>query len=347
MSAKEELTADEIALYDRQIRLWGMATQLRLRSTKILVMNLGAVGTECVKNLVLGGLNSIEILDDSLVKVEDFTAQFFLPNDESIVGQLKLPLVYDKIKELNPRVDLKINTNSTQKLIRDHAYLAQFDLIVATELTKTEMIELGRITRELDKPLYVGGLHGLFGYIFVDLIEHHSSKQLGESSIPRQPNTELSRNKTILGLKRDAKTKTDLVEVQDVFAPIETIFTSKAITPQYVHRRAMKQITPLLLTFALLNLPPLASPEEVIDPARLKTEALQVCQDLNIDAKHLDEKYIELFSRQAYAEYSPTAAVLGGVIAQEVIRYLGKKESPVNNVLILDETVGRMPIYSM
>ena len=34
------LTPDEIALYDRQIRLWGQDVQLRLRATKVLVINL-------------------------------------------------------------------------------------------------------------------------------------------------------------------------------------------------------------------------------------------------------------------------------------------------------------------
>lgn len=75
----EQLSADEIALYDRQIRLWGTSTQLKLRSTKILVINLGAIGSEIVKNLVLGGINTIEILDNSTIQPQDFAAQFFYP----------------------------------------------------------------------------------------------------------------------------------------------------------------------------------------------------------------------------------------------------------------------------
>ena len=93
-----------------------MATQLRLRSAKILVINLGAVGTEVVKNLVLGGINSLEILDDSSVVEDDFLSQFFLPN-ENVVGKLKLPLVIDRIKDLNNRVNLSINTHNKSESI--------------------------------------------------------------------------------------------------------------------------------------------------------------------------------------------------------------------------------------
>ena len=77
ITMSEQLSADEIALYDRQIRLWGTSTQLKLRSTKILVINLGAIGSEIVKNLVLGGINTIEILDNSTIQPQDFAAQFF------------------------------------------------------------------------------------------------------------------------------------------------------------------------------------------------------------------------------------------------------------------------------
>ena len=79
----EQLSADEIALYDRQIRLWGTSA-IEITFNKILVINLGAIGSEIVKNLVLGGINTIEILDNSTIQPQDFAAQFLPNNDEEV-----------------------------------------------------------------------------------------------------------------------------------------------------------------------------------------------------------------------------------------------------------------------
>ncbi|KAI3406937.2 AOS1 [Candida oxycetoniae] len=339
-------TNDEIALYDRQIRLWGMATQLRLRSTKILVVNLGAVGTECVKNLVLGGLNSIEILDDTVVKDVDFASQFFLPKDDSIIGQLKLPLVEDNIKRLNPKVNLTINVSSVDESIVNKDYLKQFDLIVGTDLLKQQIVKLNSSTRELNLPFYVSGMHGMFGYIFADLIEHVAVAEWGESSIPRKANIELARNKTIIDVKNNPQKKVDLLTIQDVYSPIETIFKSKHVSKTLTKRQS-KKCGPLPLIFALFNIPAPSNPEDTIDIDLLKHEAIEACKDLNLEPSCITDEYLQLFSRQAYTEYSPTAAILSGTLAQDIIQFLGKKDSPINNVLILDGTTSRMPIYQM
>lgn len=76
------LSADEIALYDRQIRLWGAQAQERIRSANILLVSLRALGTEIAKNLVLAGISSLTIVDDDPVTEEDLGAQFFLREEE-------------------------------------------------------------------------------------------------------------------------------------------------------------------------------------------------------------------------------------------------------------------------
>lgn len=78
----QSLSADEIALYDRQIRLWGAQAQERIRSAHILLVSLRALGTEIAKNLVLAGISSLTIIDDSTVTGEDLGAQYFLRDDD-------------------------------------------------------------------------------------------------------------------------------------------------------------------------------------------------------------------------------------------------------------------------
>ena len=76
------LSADEIALYDRQIRLWGAQAQERIRSANILLVSLRALGTEIAKNLTLAGVSSLTIIDNDPVVDEDLGAQFFLREED-------------------------------------------------------------------------------------------------------------------------------------------------------------------------------------------------------------------------------------------------------------------------
>lgn len=322
-----------------------MATQIRLRSAKILVVNLGAVGTEVVKNLVLGGINTIEILDDSKVKEEDFGAQFFLPNDDSIVGQPKLPLVIEKIKDLNNRVHLSINTNLLSQYLQDPQYFKTFDLIIATELNKKDILSLNEITRSLNIPLYISGLHGMFGYILTDLISHTAESEKDLGSQPRQPNTQINRVKTITNVKQDLDNNKEIVAIVDEFVPVKDIFASQEL-PNQLNKRQLKRLSSALpLIFSLFDFERPEDPEDVVDVEKLKLALIANCKNLNIPELVITDEYVELLSQQAFTEFAPVSAILGGCLAQDVIQFLSKKESPINNCLILDSLKSEMPIY--
>lgn len=102
------LSADEIALYDRQIRLWGAQAQERIRSANILLISLRALGTEIAKNLTLAGISSLTIVDDDPVTEEDLGAQYFLREEDlgkpvsftlSAIQQAKLTISFRKPKQ--------------------------------------------------------------------------------------------------------------------------------------------------------------------------------------------------------------------------------------------------------
>ena len=71
-----------MALYDRQIRLWGFEAQKHIREANILLVNVKALGNEIAKNLILAGINSLTILDNGLVTEDDLGAQFSLSEDD-------------------------------------------------------------------------------------------------------------------------------------------------------------------------------------------------------------------------------------------------------------------------
>jgi ubiquitin-like 1-activating enzyme E1 A len=69
---------DEIALYDRQIRLWGVKAQEKIRTANILLVSIKALANEIAKNLVLAGIGSITLADHENVTEDDLGAQFFI-----------------------------------------------------------------------------------------------------------------------------------------------------------------------------------------------------------------------------------------------------------------------------
>ena len=61
-----------------------MEAQTRMRNSKVLVINAGALANEIIKNIVLAGIGSLTILDSHEVLARDLGAQFFL--EESDIG---------------------------------------------------------------------------------------------------------------------------------------------------------------------------------------------------------------------------------------------------------------------
>jgi ubiquitin-like 1-activating enzyme E1 A len=80
-AAAEELSADEIALYDRQLRLWGIEAQNRMRRANILLITMKALGNEIAKNLVLAGIGSLTVWDPETVTKADVATQFFVTDE--------------------------------------------------------------------------------------------------------------------------------------------------------------------------------------------------------------------------------------------------------------------------
>ena len=54
----------------------------RLRASKVLLVGLSGLGAEICKNIVLCGVKSLTLLDDQVVTLKDFTAQFLIPRTD-------------------------------------------------------------------------------------------------------------------------------------------------------------------------------------------------------------------------------------------------------------------------
>ena len=59
------LTNEQKAMYDRQLRVWGVNTQLKISKAKVLLLGSRAQTLlECAKNIVLAGCGKVVLFDD-------------------------------------------------------------------------------------------------------------------------------------------------------------------------------------------------------------------------------------------------------------------------------------------
>lgn len=338
----DKLSADEIALYDRQIRLWGMEAQARMRSANVLLINMGSIGTEITKNIVLSGLGSLTIMDDHIVTEDDLGSQFFL--SKNAVGSRRLDVTQERIKDLNPRVTLVFdNTNFSSQ---EHSFFKKYDLIIATELKKLEIIALNNITREFNIPLYVCGSNGLFAYIFVDLIEISSEDEKLKSAIPTQVG-KVSQNKEVITVSTrvdedDPKKVYEKITTKHMYKPFDEVINTASLTGK-LNRRQMKRLSSVVpLTFAALQHD---DHSIALTPEILKNNLSQISERFGVPVANVKEEDIQQFSNQKGVEFAPVSAIIGGAVSQDVINILGKKQSPINNMILFDGITLDMPIY--
>ena len=57
-------------------RIWGDQGQAALEKASICLLNCGPTGTEALKNLVLGGIGSVTVVDGSKVEPSDLGNNF-------------------------------------------------------------------------------------------------------------------------------------------------------------------------------------------------------------------------------------------------------------------------------
>ncbi|GKV53779.1 hypothetical protein SLEP1_g60293, partial [Rubroshorea leprosula] len=157
--------------YDRQLRIWGEQGQAALEKASICLLNCGPTGSETLKNLVLGGVGSITVVDGSKVEVGDLGNNFMV--DESSVGQPKAKTVCSFLQELNDAVKAKFIEEHPETLIDTNpSFFSQFTLVVATQLVEESMVKLDRICREANVMLIFARSYGLTGLVRISVKEH-------------------------------------------------------------------------------------------------------------------------------------------------------------------------------
>ncbi|KAI0128546.1 hypothetical protein BJ170DRAFT_594385 [Xylariales sp. AK1849] len=343
------ITADEIALYDRQIRLWGMQAQQKIQNANVLLITMKALASEIAKNLVLAGIGSLTIVDDETVTEADLGAGFSL--SQGHVGLNRAQAASENLRKLNPRVRVFADPDSI--MAKGASYFANFDIVIATDLNPTTLAFINTATRLYGRQFYAAASHGFYGYIFCDLIEHDYVLQRDKGNVVTKVGQE-SRTRSVIDIKtkKEGVKTIEMVTKRELYSTWDLASETSLLPTEYRNsKRRLRTVTPALSCFralwsfqALQNRNPGPNRQDLESFTKSATTNHQL---LGLPAETLKSEFLRSFLQNIGSEIAPVTAILGGQLAQDVINVLGAKQPPIQNMVIFDGNRMQADMYAL
>ena len=125
----ETLSKDEISRYSRHLLIpeVGLEGQRRLKSSKVLVIGAGGLGSPVLLYLAAAGVGTLGIIDFDIVDESNLQRQII--HGQSDIGRPKPESARDAINELNPYVKVRLHRERLE-VGNAHNIISAYDLIV-------------------------------------------------------------------------------------------------------------------------------------------------------------------------------------------------------------------------
>lgn len=314
-----------------------------------------ALGNEVAKNLVLAGIGSLTILDYELVKEEDLGAQFFISDED--IGTNRAQAAAPQVRKLNPRVNVVVDTDNINSKALTPSYFAAFDIIIATDLEADTLNIINTATRVIHKPFYAAGVHGLYGFIFSDLIQHQYAVERERGNKTTIPGHQETRTRKVIDVKTKVENASsgkiiEIVTKQELYSTWFLASDAATLPEEYLKsKRRLKAATPLLSCFRALweytHLKKGLPGHSREDLGLFTTLAQQKHKALGLPTETLRSEFLRSFLQNAGSELAPVTAQLGGQLAQDVINVLGRRQQPIQNMVLFDGDSLTAPVYAL
>ncbi|KAG2332948.1 hypothetical protein Bca52824_004128 [Brassica carinata] len=159
-SNRNEIDED---LHSRQLAVYGRETMRRLFASDVLVSGMHGLGAEIAKNLILAGVKSVTLHDESVVELWDLSSNFVFSEDD--VGKNRADASVHKLQDLNNAVVVSSLTTSLTK-----EQLSGFQVVVFSDISLEKAIEFNDYCHSRQPPIAFvrADVRGLFGSVFCD-----------------------------------------------------------------------------------------------------------------------------------------------------------------------------------
>eukprot|EP00053_Salpingoeca_punica_P010266 m.92439 g.92439 ORF g.92439 m.92439 type:complete len:353 (+) comp15332_c1_seq1:31-1089(+) len=316
-AGETELAADEATQYDRQIRLWGVDAQKRIRACSMLVVGARGLAVEVCKNVVLAGISHLTLWDPALVSEHDLGAQFFLGTAD--IGKNRAKVSLPHIQALNPMVEVVADDSALDS--KPDAFFDAFDLVCVTACSLQTMVRFNNICRAKKIQFFAGDVHGYFGFFFTDLLHHHFLEE--------QKTQDRNTSEEVVVKKQGDLTFCSMAEA------FSTTWAGKAV----------KRVPRLLFGLYVLdeyNKTHGRSPGPTTSSDDLELARRAAETRLSVAPGTISADFIRLLAANCSCELGPVAAVVGGILGSEIIKAISGKDEPLKNCFLYDglETTG-------
>ena len=162
---KNILNKELVERYSRQIVLKdvGPTGQKKIINSKVLVVGAGGLGCPVIDYLSRAGVGNIGVVDNDKVNISNIHRQSLYNSKD--VGKFKVNVVKQKIKLINPKVNIKtfrvrIEKKNIEKILKNYHFI-----IDGSDNFKTKFL-LNEYSLKYKKVLIVGAISKMDGHIF-------------------------------------------------------------------------------------------------------------------------------------------------------------------------------------
>ena len=341
------LTADEAAVYDRQIRVWGAEAQGRLGGARVALWGGGPLAAEAAKNLALAGVGRLSVLPPPGGAPGDAGGPRNFLAAGAGPGPGTAAAMAATLSEMNPLVDTRAvpgeaadvraafggvgagaaagaAAEAPPALLREA--LEEASLVIAVTASLAELREAASWSRGRGKPFFGALASGFSGMFFADLLEHAFTEK--RPAPPPAP------------APAGAAPSAEPVPAQDParvlsFVPLEEAL---AVPWDALPRRCSPLFPALQVRDALereLGRAPAASD---VKAALAVRGALAAAAGLPLERAPSDAAAVGLL--EADGGQPAACSVLGGVLANEVLKAATHKGEPVRNFFFFSAADG-------
>ena len=164
MSSSSGSGIDE-SLYSRQLYVMGHDAQRRMQDSSVLIVGLDGLGVEAAKNVILAGVKSVDLHDNTPTSYTDLGSQFYLT--EADLGKPRAEASCAKLASLNPYVPVKVVSGDlTTDTVKGYR------VVVMIDVPSDKHVEIAEFCHKNGICVIVSESWGVFGRIFCDFGEN-------------------------------------------------------------------------------------------------------------------------------------------------------------------------------
>jgi ubiquitin-like 1-activating enzyme E1 B len=149
--------------YHALVQTFGQEHFEKVKNSHILVVGAGGIGCEILKNLVLSGFSSIEVIDLDTIDVSNLNRQFLFRPEH--VGQPKAVVAAAAAKAFNPDVNIIAHYGNVKDTKFGIPYVSKFNVVLNALDNIDARRHVNRLCLGANVPLIDSGTTGYLGQV--------------------------------------------------------------------------------------------------------------------------------------------------------------------------------------